>query len=105
MATNDHPGPLQKAATTSTARRNLPWLRRAVQAGFALWSLWAGWQLFRFVGHISWVCPIGLVHELLGGLSRKLFRRRIDVPRWADIPLRGVKYLLRCSGTEVRSDS
>lgn len=156
MATNDHPGPLQKAATTLTARRNLPWLRRAVQAGFALWALWAGWQLFRFVGHItsmgqtpfverpasvggflpigalvalkawvaghgfdtvhpaalviflaamamslvvarsfcSWVCPIGLAHEILGGLGRKLFRRRIDLPRWADIPLRGVKYLL-----------
>ena len=42
----------------------------------------------------SWLCPVGTVSEYLWKLGRKLFRRNFTVPRWLDIPLRGLKYLL-----------
>jgi polyferredoxin len=42
----------------------------------------------------SWLCPVGAFSEQLGKLGRKLFRRRFYLPRWIDIPLRGLKYLL-----------
>jgi polyferredoxin len=42
----------------------------------------------------AWLCPVGTVSELLWRLGRKIFRRNFELPRWADIPLRGVKYLL-----------
>jgi polyferredoxin len=42
----------------------------------------------------SWLCPVGAVSEYLWKLGRKVFRRNIKVPRWLDIPLRGLKYLL-----------
>ncbi len=42
----------------------------------------------------SWICPVGTLSELLwkGGFS--LLRRNFRPPRWLDIALRGVKYLL-----------
>lgn len=42
----------------------------------------------------SWLCPIGTVSEYLWKFGRKLFRRNLRVPRWLDIGLRGLKYLL-----------
>lgn len=42
----------------------------------------------------SWLCPVGTMSEYLGELGRKIFRRNLRLPRWADIPLRGLKYLL-----------
>jgi polyferredoxin len=42
----------------------------------------------------SWLCPVGTISEVLWKLGRKLFRRNIIVPRWLDIPLRSLKYLL-----------
>jgi polyferredoxin len=42
----------------------------------------------------SWLCPVGTFSELLWKLGRKLFRRNLRVPRWLDLPLRGLKYLL-----------
>jgi len=42
----------------------------------------------------SWLCPVGTVSEYLWKLGRKLFRRNLTVPRWLDIPLRALKYLL-----------
>jgi polyferredoxin len=42
----------------------------------------------------SWLCPVGTVSEYLWKLGRKLFRRNLTVPRWLDLPLRGLKYLL-----------
>lgn len=42
----------------------------------------------------SWICPVGTLSEVLwkGGFS--LFRRNIRPPRWLDLTLRGIKYLL-----------
>ncbi len=42
----------------------------------------------------SWLCPVGTLSEYLWRLGRKLFRRNFHLPRWLDIPLRGLKYLL-----------
>jgi polyferredoxin len=42
----------------------------------------------------SWLCPIGTVSEALWRAGRSTFRKNWRLPRWADIPLRGLKYLL-----------
>lgn len=42
----------------------------------------------------SWLCPVGTLSEYLWKLGRRTFRRNFSLPRWADIPLRGLKYLL-----------
>lgn len=42
----------------------------------------------------SWVCPVGLVSELLGDISDRIFGRRLKLPRLLDYPLRSLKYLL-----------
>jgi polyferredoxin len=42
----------------------------------------------------SWLCPVGTLSEALWKLGRGLFRRTWALPRWADLPLRGLKYLL-----------
>jgi polyferredoxin len=42
----------------------------------------------------SWLCPVGTLSEYLGKLGEKIFKRRFRMPRWLDIPLRGLRYLL-----------
>jgi polyferredoxin len=42
----------------------------------------------------SWLCPIGLLSEYLWKVGKKLLGRNLELPRWLDIALRGVKYLL-----------
>ena len=42
----------------------------------------------------SWLCPIGTLSEMLAAAGRKIFRRNFVIPKWLDIPLRGLKYLL-----------
>lgn len=42
----------------------------------------------------SWLCPVGTVSEYLWKFGRKFLRRNLSVPRWLDIPLRSLKYLL-----------
>ena len=42
----------------------------------------------------SWLCPVGSLSEALWRLGRRLFGRTLTLPRWADYPLRLVKYLL-----------
>ena len=42
----------------------------------------------------SWMCPIGTLSELIGIIGYKVFRYKMNVPRWLDIPLRSLKYLL-----------
>ncbi|HLJ77997.1 MAG TPA: 4Fe-4S binding protein, partial [Acidobacteriaceae bacterium] len=42
----------------------------------------------------SWLCPVGTLSEYLGLLGRRIFGRNLRIPRWIDIPLRGLKYLL-----------
>ena len=42
----------------------------------------------------SWLCPIGTLSEYLWRAGRRLAGRNFALPRWLDIPLRGLKYLL-----------
>lgn len=42
----------------------------------------------------SWLCPVGTISEYLWLYGRKLFRRNWRVPRWGDIALRSLKYIL-----------
>lgn len=42
----------------------------------------------------SWLCPVGTVSEYLWRLGRRLFHGNITLPRYLDLPLRGLKYLL-----------
>jgi polyferredoxin len=56
--------------------------------GFALISL-----LFR-KAFCGWMCPVGTVSEYLWKLGRKIFGRNFRIPRWIDLPLRSLKYLL-----------
>jgi polyferredoxin len=42
----------------------------------------------------SWLCPVGTLSEYLWRAGRQIFRRNFHLPRWVDLPLRGLKYLL-----------
>ncbi|HFK3156896.1 4Fe-4S binding protein [Citrobacter sedlakii] len=42
----------------------------------------------------SWLCPVGTLSELIANLGKRLFGRHFSLPRFLDIPLRGLKYLL-----------
>ena len=42
----------------------------------------------------SWLCPVGTFSEALARIGKKIFRHNLRLPRWLDIPMRGLKYLL-----------
>jgi polyferredoxin len=42
----------------------------------------------------AWICPVGTFSELLWKLGRRLLGRNLRIPKWADMPLRGLKYVL-----------
>ena len=42
----------------------------------------------------SWLCPVGTLSENLWNLGNRIFGRNLHLPKWVDIPLRGLKYLL-----------
>jgi polyferredoxin len=42
----------------------------------------------------SWLCPIGTLSEYLWKAGKRVLGRTLTLPRWLDIPLRGLKYLL-----------
>jgi len=42
----------------------------------------------------GWLCPVGTLSEYLWRLGRQTFGRNFRLPRWLDIPPRGLKYLL-----------
>jgi polyferredoxin len=42
----------------------------------------------------SWLCPVGTLSEFLWRLGRHLFTRNLHLPKWLDLPLRSLKYLL-----------
>jgi polyferredoxin len=56
--------------------------------GFALISL-----LFR-KAFCSWICPVGTVSEYLWKFGRRISGRSFRLPRWIDLSLRSLKYLL-----------
>lgn len=42
----------------------------------------------------SWLYPLGTLSEYFWRAGRKVFGRNFQLPRWLDLPLRGLKYLL-----------
>ncbi len=42
----------------------------------------------------GWLCPIGTISEGLWKLGRRVFKMNWHLPRWADLALRSLKYLL-----------
>jgi polyferredoxin len=42
----------------------------------------------------SWMCPVGAISEWLWQTGRTVLKRTLTPPRWLDVPLRGLKYLL-----------
>jgi polyferredoxin len=42
----------------------------------------------------SWVCPVGTLSEWLWQGGEAIFGRTVALPRWADVPLRSLKYIL-----------
>ena len=42
----------------------------------------------------SHLCPVGLMSELLGRLGIRLVGKNLVLPKWLDIPLRSLKFLL-----------
>ncbi len=53
-------------------------------------------SLFLKKSFCSWMCPIGTISEFTGKIGQKIFRyqNQINLPKWLDIPLKGIKYLL-----------
>jgi len=60
---------------------------------FLLISFLAMSFLFR-KAFCSWLCPVGTISEYLWRAGQKLFRRNFRLPRWLDVGLCGLKYLL-----------
>ena len=42
----------------------------------------------------SWICPVAALSEIFWKSGYKIFRRNLKAPRWLDIALRGIKYML-----------
>ncbi len=42
----------------------------------------------------SWLCPVGTLSEYLWRGGRRILGRNFHLPRWLDLPLRSLKYLL-----------
>ena len=42
----------------------------------------------------SWLCPVGTISEWLWRLGQETFKRNFVLPRWLDIGLRSLKYIL-----------
>jgi polyferredoxin len=56
-------------------------------------SFLVGSLLFR-KSFCGWLCPVGTISEYLWKLGRHTFRKNFLLPRWLDIGLRSLKYIL-----------
>jgi polyferredoxin len=69
-------------------------LPRLHPAAFFLFLSFALSSLIFRKAFCSWICPVGTISEYLCKLGRRVFRRTFHLPRWLDLPLRSLKYLL-----------
>lgn len=69
-------------------------IHRVHPAGLVILLIVIGLGLLAKRAFCSWVCPVGTISEALAALSLRIFGRRMDLPRFIDIPLRSLKYLL-----------
>ncbi|MDX2154516.1 MAG: 4Fe-4S binding protein [Bryobacteraceae bacterium] len=63
-------------------------------AGMFLLIAFAAISLVFRKAFCSWLCPAGTVSEYLWKVGRETFRRNFAAPRWLDLPLLGLKYIL-----------
>lgn len=63
-------------------------------AAMVLFLIFVAMSLLLKRAFCSWLCPVGTLSEYLWKAGRKLFGRNLVLPRWLDIPLRSIKYLL-----------
>ncbi len=69
-------------------------LPRIHPAGFFLFSAFVLISFLLRKSFCGWLCPVGTVSEYLWKLGRYTFGRNFLLPRWLDLPLRSLKYLL-----------
>lgn len=69
-------------------------VNRIHPSGLVLLLVIGGLSLLVKRAFCSWVCPFGLLGDILERVHRSLFRRRLSLPRVLDYPLRSLKYLL-----------
>ncbi len=67
---------------------------RVHAAGFFLFASFLLISIVFRKSFCSWLCPVGTVSEYLWKLGRSTFRRNFHLPRWLDVGLRSLKYLL-----------
>jgi polyferredoxin len=63
-------------------------------AGLFLLVAFLGVALLYRKAFCSWICPIGTLSEWLWQWGHAVFGRTFALPRWFDIPLRSLKYIL-----------
>jgi polyferredoxin len=63
-------------------------------AAMVLFLIFVAMSLLLKRAFCGWLCPVGTLSEYLWKAGRKLFGRNFVLPRWLDIPLRSIKYLL-----------
>jgi polyferredoxin len=63
-------------------------------AAMVLFLTFLALSLFFRKAFCGWLCPIGTISEFLWKLGRDTFRHNFFPPRFLDIPLRGLKYIL-----------
>lgn len=63
-------------------------------AGFFLFVSFLTMSLLFRKAFCGWLCPVGTASEYLWKLGRYIFGGNFRLPRWADVPLRSLKYLL-----------
>lgn len=69
-------------------------LPRLHPAAFFLFFAFASISFLFRKSFCSWICPVGTLSEYLWKIGRRLFGRNFRIPRWIDLPLRSLKYLL-----------
>ena len=68
--------------------------RQFIPAAMFLFMAFVAMSLLAKKSFCSWLCPVGTFSEALARIGKKIFRHNLRLPRWLDIPLRGLKYLL-----------
>jgi polyferredoxin len=63
-------------------------------AGMVLLCVFLALSLILRKSFCSWLCPVGTISEMLWRVGKKLIGRNFALPRWLDLPLRSLKYLL-----------
>lgn len=63
-------------------------------AGMFLLLAFVGVSFLLRKSFCSWLCPVGTVSEWLWRAGRSIFGRNFQLPKWADVGLRSLKYIL-----------